>query len=392
MLLSGKNALRTATTSTGIKTLSMRYTDIIAQSDIQQRLRLQLREDRVAHAYLFAGAMGVGKLPTALAYASALLCKNPQEGEACGVCPACRMTHEWTHPDLHFVFPVAGSKLTSDSYITEWRSQLAESVYFSPNTWLQRIEVGNKQAIIGVAESEIILQKLSLTSQQGGYKVIIIWQPERMNEPTANKLLKILEEPSPRTVFLLVSDNPDKILETIRSRTQRIDFPPLSESDIATALMERRFLSSEDARAVAHLAEGSFTKALAQITAGGEDAPFFEQFVEVMRKGYLRDIKALQAWSETLAAWGREEQKAFLSFAQRLVRENFMYNFRRPELVYMASAEAQFAQRFARFVNERNVYGIMSELADAQRDIEQNTNSRMVFFDLALKIAVLIKA
>lgn len=370
----------------------MRYSDVIAQTDIQQRLRQQLQDGKVAHAYLFAGGMGVGKLPMALAYASALLCKNPQAGEACGSCSSCRMTREWAHPDLHFVFPVAGSKFTSDHFLAEWRNQLSESIYFSPNQWLHRIEMGNKQAIIGVAESELILQKLSLTSQQGGYKVIVIWQPERMNEPTANKLLKILEEPTAQTVFLLVSDVPDKILETIRSRTQRIDFLPLSEGEIANALMEQRFLSPEDARSVAHLSEGSYTKALAQLTAGGEDNSHFEQFVEVMRKCYLRDIKALNTWSETLAGWGREEQKAFLIFAQRLVRENFMYNFRQPALVYMANAEADFAQRFARFINERNVYGLMAELADAQRDIEQNTNSRMVFFDLALKIAVLIRA
>lgn len=370
----------------------MHYENVIGQHEIQQRLRTQLCEGRVAHASLFAGAMGTGKLPMALAYAAALLCQSPQDGAACGLCPSCQMTRNWAHPDLHFVFPVAGAKATSDTYIKEWRELLSEGLYFPPSAWLQRIDLENKQSLIGVQESDSILQKLSLTSQQGGYKVMIIWQPEKMNEAAANKLLKILEEPTPQTVFLLVSHQPDLLLETIRSRTQRIDFPPLSESELTAALCHHNALEEDSARHIAHLSAGSYTKALQQLLVGESEERFFDRFVEVMRRSYLRDIKALQVWSEELSAWGREEQKAFLLFAQRLVRENFMYNFQRPELNYMTAAEATFAQRFARFINERNVYGFLTELSDAQRDIEGNGNARMVFFDLALKVAILIRA
>lgn len=370
----------------------MRYENVIGQHDIQQRLRRQLVEGKVAHAYLFAGAVGVGKLPMALAYAAALLCQEPIEGEACERCAACQMMRHWEHPDLHFVFPVAGDKVTSDSYIREWRQLLTDNIYFPPTEWEQRVSQKGSKTIIRVAESDNILQKLSLSSQQGGYKVMIIWEAEKMNAEAANKLLKLLEEPTPKTVFLLVSHQPDLLLETILSRTQRIHFPPLSEAILTAALCQHNALDTAAAQTMARLAEGSYTKALQQIVVGESEERFFHHFVEVMRRSYLRDIKALQTWSETLATWGREQQKSFLLFAQRLVRENFMYNFQCPELVYLSQAEAQFAQRFARFINERNVYGFLNELSEAQRDIEGNGNARMVFFDLALKIAVLIRA
>lgn len=370
----------------------MRYSDVIAQEPIKERLRSQLREGRVPHASLFAGPGGAGKLPTAWAYASALLCQRPVEGEACGECPACRMTAEGAHPDLHFVFPVLKSKEVSDTYIKEWRAQLKESPYFDRTDWLKRIGVANQQSLIPVAESDVILQKLSLVSQQGGYKVMIIWQPEQMNVATANKLLKILEEPPRRTVFLLVSDRPDALLETIRSRTQRIDFPQLSEAEIAQALMTHNALGEADAKEVAHLAGGSFTKACQLIRVNEDEETFFDLFVQIMRNSYARDIRSMYAWSEQVSTWGRERQKNFLQFVQRMVRENFIYNFQRPELTFMSAREAQFSQRFARFVNERNVFGLMEEFALAQRDIEQNVNPRMVFFDLTLKITVLLKA
>lgn len=373
----------------------MRYDEVIGQEDIKARLRRQLEEGHVPHAQLFAGPAGCGKLPMALAYASALLCRQPAGGEACGQCASCRMLAHWAHPDLHFVFPVVKRKgqsgdATSDQYLTEWREQLGESAYFDRLEWLARIHVENQQSLIGVAESDQILRKLSLKSSQGGYKVMVVWLPEQMNVAAANKLLKILEEPPADTAFLLVSNEPERLLPTILSRTQRIDFRPLSQREIELALMQRNGLQEADARAVARLCEGSYTQALAQLRVDKDSALFFDMFVLLMRLSYMRKIKDMHEWAERVADWGRERQKHFLDYCQRMVRENFVYNFQRPELNYMSRQESEFAVRFARFINERNVIGIMDELALAQRDIEQNVNPRMVFFDFALKMIVLL--
>lgn len=373
----------------------MHYDEVIGQEDIKARLRRQLEEGHVPHAQLFAGPAGCGKLPMALAYASALLCRQPAGGEACGQCASCRMLAHWAHPDLHFVFPVVKRKgqsgdATSDQYLTEWREQLGESAYFDRLEWLARIHVENQQSLIGVAESDQILRKLSLKSSQGGYKVMVVWLPEQMNVAAANKLLKILEEPPADTAFLLVSNEPERLLPTILSRTQRVDFRPLSQREIELALMQRNGLQEADAHAVARLCEGSYTLALAQLRVDKDSALFFDMFVLLMRLSYMRKIKDMHEWAERVADWGRERQKHFLDYCQRMVRENFVYNFQRPELNYMSRQESEFAVRFARFINERNVIGIMDELALAQRDIEQNVNPRMVFFDFALKMIVLL--
>lgn len=374
----------------------MQYADVIGQDEVKALLKRQFTEGRVPHAQLFSGPEGSGKLPMALAYASALLCQNPVDGAPCGTCKSCRMTAKLVHPDLHFVFPVFKQKgqsgdAVSDQYLSEWRELLTESPYFDNLTWLSRIGVENQQAIIGVGESEAILRKLSLKANQGGYKVMIIWLPEQMNQSAANKLLKILEEPPQETVFLLVSNHPEQLLTTIVSRTQRVEFRPLSEAEIEQALLQRHALQAEDAKLVAHQSGGSYTKARQQLRVNEDSAMFFDMFKLLMRLSYMRKIRDMHEWSERVSAWGRERQKNFLDYCQRLIRENFIYNFRRPELNYMNREEADFAVNFARFVNERNVIGIMDELSAAQRDIAQNVNPRMVFFDFALKMIVLLK-
>ncbi|MBR1732934.1 MAG: AAA family ATPase [Alloprevotella sp.] len=360
----------------------MTFNDVVGQEDVKAQLRKLLDEGRVPHALLFCGPAGTGKMATALALASELLGGG-------------RMAEGLVHPDLHFAFPVIKQKgqsteAVSDQYIKEWREMLLESPYFDRTEWLARMRVENQQAQIGVGESTQILHKLSIKSSQGGYKAVIIWLPELMNREAANRLLKILEEPPAQTVFILVSDAPERLLATILSRTQRIDFPPLTDEEVAGALMARNALGEADARNVARLARGSYTRALQQINVDADRALFFEMFVSLMRLCYLRDVRELHQWSEQAAGWGRERQKHFLQYAQRMVRENFVYNFQEPALRYEDEEEAGFSVRFARFINERNVIGITSELAAAERDIEGNVNARMVFFDFCLKMIVLL--
>jgi DNA polymerase-3 subunit delta' len=248
----------------------------------------------------------------------------------------------------------------------------------------------NQQAQIYVKESDEILRKLSLKSSQGGYKIMIIWLPEKMNTECSNKLLKLLEEPPQQTLFFLISEEPDKLLTTIISRTQRYQLHAIEEQSIANALIQTYGLQENDAMDIAHRSEGNFLKALESIHLNEENQLFFELFVNLMRLSYQRKVREMKLWSESLAYMGRERQKQFLSYCQRMVRENFIYNFQKPGLTYLSKDEQNFAIRFAPFINEGNVIGIMNELNEAQRHIEQNVNAKMVFFDFALKMIVLL--
>lgn len=372
----------------------MYFKDIIGQETVKQRLRLEVREGRVPHAQLFAGPEGTGALPLAIAYARFLLCTRRGEEDACGTCPSCVKLNKLAHPDLHFVFPVVkrkgGGDTVSDDYIREWRELAISTPYFGMNHWLDAMGAENQQAQIFVKESDELVRKLSLKSSEGGYKVVIIWLPEKMKVECANKLLKLLEEPPAQTVFLLVSEEPDRILPTILSRTQRINVPRLEDAEIAEALKARFGLQDTDAAETARLAEGSYLQALETIHLSEDTQLFFGLFVSLMRLAYQRKVKEMREWSDTVAAMGRERQKDFLTYCQRMVRESFVSNFHRKEMNYMNREEENFTIRFAPFINERNVMGITDELAEAQTHIEQNVNPRMVFFDFALKMIVLL--
>ena len=368
----------------------MFFKDVIGQEDIKQRLIQEVKVGRVPHAQLYCGLEGVGKLPLAIAYARYLCCSGRGDTDACGQCPSCLKFNKLVHPDVHFVFPVI-KRLVSNDYIREWRELLLSSPYFGLHHWLDALRAENQQAQIYVKESDEISRKLNLKSSAGGYKIMIIWLPEKMNAECSNKLLKLLEEPPSQTVFLLVSESPDLLLPTIQSRTQRINFRKLPEAVIADALGQRYGLQQADAANIAHLADGSFLKALESIHLNADKRLFFELFVRLMRLAYQRRLREMKLWSEEVASMGRERQKNFLLFCQRSIRENFIYNFRRPELVYMNPEERAFSEKFSPFINEQNVIGIMEELASAQVHIGQNVNPKMVFFDFSLKMIMLLK-
>lgn len=368
------------------------FTQVIGQQDIKERLLEEVRQNRIPHALLFCGPGGCGKLALAVSYAQYLLCRHPEEHDACGKCPSCKMFTDFAHPDLHFVYPIIRYKTAESSicdvYIDAWRKRLQKGLYFDLNDWLSDMKADNQQPMIYAAESTQIQRKLALKSTLGGRKVMIIWMPEKMNAECANKLLKLIEEPPAQTVFLLVSNEPEKILPTILSRTQRIDMKGIDKEELADILTPT--YGKEQAEQAARNAGGSYTAALKALQQEKDTALFFDLFVMLMRLSYMRKIKEMRKWSEQLAGMGREQQKNFLSYCQRLIRENFIYNFRQPELNYMTTEERDFSKNFARFVNERNVIKIMDELSEAQRDIEQNVNPKMVFFDFALKMIVLL--
>ena len=368
------------------------FSQIVGQQDIRTRLIEEAREGRVPHALLFTGPAGCGKLAMAVSLAQYLLCSQPEEHDACGRCPSCKVSGRLTHPDLHFVFPVVRYKNAEssvcDAYMDQWRERLRKGLYFDLDDWLADMKADNQQALIYAAEAGQIQRKLALKAAMGGKKAMVVWLPEKMNAECANKLLKLIEEPPAGTHFLLVSNEPGKILPTILSRTQRIEMKGIPDSDIAEALARQH--PDEDTAALARTAAGSYTAALKALDANRDSLLFLDLFIMLMRLSYQRKIKEMKKWSEQIAALGRERQKNFLAYCQKLIRENFVYNFRQPELNRMTRQESEFARNFARFVNERNVIPIMNELELAQRDIGQNVNPKFVFFDLALKMIVLL--
>ena len=348
-------------------------------------------EGRVPHAIMLCGPQGCGKIALAMAFASTLLAQNGSNANTEA------MLQKMEHPDLHFTFPTIKRKgassehqPVSDEYIREWRQLIGQGSYFTMDQWMSAIGAENQQAVITGAESDELSRKLSLKSSQGGYKVSIIWLPERMNLTSANKLLKLLEEPPQQTVFVMVSENPDMLLDTIRSRTQRIDVKRIGVEAIEKALVERRGIEPDMAHRVARSANGSWTKAIEALNADNENQAFLDMFIMFMRLAYQKNIKELKRWSEVVATYGREKQRRMLVYFMQMVRENFMFNFHTPELNYMTQNEENFSRNFSRFINETNVVEMFELMQKAHRDIGQNASAKVVFFEMALQTIVLI--
>lgn len=375
----------------------MFFKDIIGHEEIKQHLLQSVAENKIPHAQLFCGPDGVGKFAMAIAYARYLNCtgRKPGDTDACGECPSCRQITSMMHPDIHYVFPIyktsSPKRAISDDYIKEWRRMVSETKYISIEGWLEEIKAENSQPQIYVDESQQIIRKLSYKSFESEYKVMIIWLPELMNEQCANKLLKILEEPYEKTIFLLVSNRPDKLLTTILSRTQPIHFKGLPHNLISQTLRERFSVDAEAADAVIRLSSGSYRRALELMKQTGENKQFFDFFVQMMRLAYARKIKEMKIWSEEVAKLGREAEKRFLQYCQRMIRENYIYNTRIPSIIYLTPEERNFSTRFAPFINEKNVIQIMEELGRAESDISRNASGAIVFFDLSIKMILLIK-
>lgn len=372
------------------------FSEVVGQQDVIRRLVQTACEDRVPQALLFCGAPGVGKLALAMGFAAYLLSEGTPSLPV--TAPNARaMLRLWEHPDLHFTFPTikkAGSssdyKPVSDDYAKPWHELIMRSPYFTIEQWLRQMGATTQQGIITAREGDELLRKLSLKSSLGGYKVSIIWLPERARAEFSNGILKLLEEPPQHTVFMLVSEEPNLLLDTIRSRTQRIDVKAIDEAELVQALRDRRGLDDETARQTAHVAQGSWLQAMQLLSPNNENTEFFEMFQSLMRLCYMRRIGDLKAWSQQAAEMGREKEKRMLTYFIEQVRENFMYNFHIPELCYQSREEAAFSRNFARYINERNVIEISELFATAIRDIGQNANGKIVFFDMALKLIVLI--
>ncbi|MGQ8337245.1 DNA polymerase III subunit delta' [Sunxiuqinia sp. A32] len=373
----------------------MFFKDVIGQQATKKRLIQSVDEQRISHAQLFAGPEGSGSLSLALAYAQYVSCLNKQNGDSCGTCISCKKYQKLIHPDLHFVFPVVKTpkfkEPVSDNFLEEWRRKVSGHSYFNLEDWFNFIGVENAQGLIYAHQSEEIIRKLNLKSFESEYKVMIIWMPEKMHVACANKLLKMIEEPPVKTLFLLVTENEEEIISTIRSRCQLIKIPSIQADEMKAALSKLPEAEGRDVENLVHLSKGNYRKALNLLVPDEQTRYNLDLFKELMRFSYGRKFLDLFQWVNEVSGIGRERQKVFLQYALGLVRENFVNNLKNRELIFMDEEEQAFSSRFSPFINERNIMPISDELERAFQHIAMNGNPRIIFTDLSLKIVKLIR-
>ena len=379
----------------------MQFSEILGQEHIKSHLTKSANLGRIPHAQLFVGPEGSGTLAMAIAYAQYIICSN-QNAENLGSNEACNLKfNKISHPDLHFIYPTVSTeevktKPKSIDFITEWRQFLTENLYGSLFDWYQTLGVKNKQGEIRVDDAQEILKSLALKSYEGGYKVMIIWMADKLNTAASNKLLKLLEEPTDKTVFILISENEEDIIQTIRSRCQVLHFNGLPEKTISEALVSRENIDSKTAVKIAHQAQGNYNKALQLLQPDSESVFFEKWFVDWVRaafraKGNAAAIQDLIQWSEQIAALGRETQKKFLHFCIDMFRQALLLNYQTPSLVYIEPQVENFKlENFAPFVNGNNINDIFQELSDAMYHIERNGNAKIILTDLSIKLTRLI--
>lgn len=376
--------------------MKMKFSDVVGQDEIINKLTRSVKEERVSHAQIFAGPEGCGKLALAIAFAQYISCESRQGNDSCGTCPSCIKYGRLVHPDLHFVYPVinkGSGETVCDTYISEWRAFVNRSPYFNLNQWLAEIGIKNQQGLIYASEAGEIIKKLSLKTYESDYKIMIIWMPERMHAATANKLLKLIEEPPDKTLFLLVSEQPDLILPTIMSRCQFVRIPSINRVALRDHIKTVCNLDERKAGMIAHLSQGNYLRASEFIEENELRKKNLTSFIQLMRLAYKRDIPALAEWSEEIATKGREAQKGFLSYSLSQLRENYILNIAGNEdkLVLLEGKEAEFAGKFKYFINHNNITGLNNEFSTAYSHIAANGNPKIIFLDLALKISGLIR-
>lgn len=372
----------------------MKFSDIIGNEKAIEQVRRMVDSGHIPHALLFHGEPGVPKLALAMATAQYIHCTNRTGGDSCGMCPSCLQHQSMNHADTFFSYPITkkGEKPVSEDFGSEWKRFVEGGVIAEDyEQWLSIIGNENAQPIIYASESDNIVRKMSLSAYTAKYKVLIMWQADKMNKECSNKLLKLIEEPEPDSIFLLTTDNVKGILPTIYSRTQRVELRKPSTQQIAEHLAHTHGIDITEALALAAPADGNVVLAMRNMDHSSEIHDFHQQFVALMRLAYMRDMMGLKAWSEDIADYKREKSQRFLNYAARMVRENYIYNLHIGSLNYETQEESQFSKNFARFITEDNVERMLTLFSDGARDIRGNANAKIVLFDIAVRITILIK-
>ena len=372
----------------------MLYAEVVGHEALGAKLRESVRSGRVAHAQLFEGQEGSGALALARAHAQYLTCEQPTEADSCGECTSCKAHAKMQHPDLHWCFPFfkadGQEKATSEPHQGTWREAMLEGPYLGVEDWLDRLGADRKQLFISVDEALEVNRKLGLKAFHGGWKVWICWLPETMRVDTANKFLKLMEEPTDRTVMLFVTQHPDRLLATIRSRVQRIHVPNLRPEEAANGLVHRFGVDADMAASLAHVSDGNLAQAL-RMAKAGQDQPDLERFSAWMRSCWARDGRAMVEGSESFASLGREGQKRFLHYALHLVRQSIVGHYGAKELVRLTPAENAFLTKFSKFIHHDNVMALREALEEAHSDVAGNVNGKLVFVDLSLRVHRLLR-
>ena len=375
----------------------MQFKQVIGQTYLKQRLIQSVRENHVPHAQLFIGPSGCGKLPLALAYAQYILCPNRTETDSCGICPTCQKMQKLVHPDLHFVVPTNTTKSVksnpeSDFFMEEWREfVLKNEGYFNDTDWYAFLDIENKQGYMSVRDAASLLRKLNMKAYEGDYKIAIIWMAEKMRVETANKLLKLLEEPPEKTVFLLIAENQDQLLATIRSRTALVKIPALDTDSIEMALQQRFGCDPQQAHDAAMISEGDWLTACRSFKDFEDHKFFFVTFQQWMRLCFRAAYSEIIDFSANVKGIGRERQKELLEYGLRIIRNSLLFNNNLTDIVMLPDDEKKFNANFAPFVKPAHLVQIVELFEEAIRQIERNGNAQLIFTDVSFKMIVLLK-
>ena len=365
----------------------MQFKNIVGQSELKAHLIQEVLSEKVSHAQLFLGKPGFGGLPLALAFVQYIFCENKQPSDSCGTCSSCRKTQDLQHPDLHFSFPVVQAiNKKSDAFLAHWRAQIKENPYFNLNQWLNKIDEKGRKPIIGTEESQEIIKKLNLKSYEGGYKIMVIWMAEEMNPTCSNKLLKILEEPPAKTLFLLVCESQEYILPTILSRTQLVKIPRVTIHDVSNHLKNQFSLSNENAESTAARVDGDIIEALEMLSDGNEQDENRELFIQLMRVCYKKDVIEMMNWAENVAAITKEKQKIFLRYCLHMFRQSMLKNYTQDQLTKISEEENNFLKNFSKFITGNNIMDFMKTFNDAHYYVERNANAKILFTNICFQV------
>jgi len=371
----------------------MLFRDIPSNARAKQQLLKAIHNDRLSHAHLFLGNDGSSSLAMAWAFAQYLMCAKPTEEDSCGQCPSCLKIAKLSHPDLHWIFPVVtgrGTHPTSDMFLSDWREFLEKNSFPLEEDWYSHIGTTNKQGFISVNEANELSKKTILKPYEGSYRVVIIWHSEKMHGPTANKLLKLLEEPPQKTIFILLTSQSENLLATIVSRLQSINIEPTDELSLSTFLQDKYNIEKDRADETAKLSEGNIGKSIHFLVGNDILEQNTQEFQNWMRMCYKAKVVDLVSWVDVANSWGREQQKGFLQYALHMLRESLIQNFGHHNIKKVRQEEAIFTEKFAPFIHQNNTIGIIEELERAYQHIARNGSAKIIFMDLTLKMVVLL--
>ena len=370
----------------------MQFEDVIGHDELKERLVNMIDNGRISHALMFTGSEGSGNMALALAFAEYLLCKTSPDESSCK-----QKMRKFVHPDLHFCYPinstkkVTGSKIISKDFITEWRQMLSRNPYMSVSDWLAHLGIENKQGLINVNQANEIIGDLKLKPYESQYKMMLIWLPEKMNTPTANKILKILEEPPQKTVFLLVSQNPEQLLATIQSRVQIINVKPIAHNKLSEALVSKFDLDQESANNIARISQGNYLLAQKFINENEVRAFNQEMFIQWMRFLWQKEFLELMQWSETMSKVGRERLMQFFRYGLHVFRESMVMNYADESIQMTGGSEKAFIKKFSPYVNELNAIDMIELFDEAEMHIGRNANAKILIMDISLKMMKLVR-